>query len=465
MTAMEDVPAGRAAALGWLRVAAVLGTLCSCHGTATSPAAHRAPGREVLAITHVTLIDPSRASVPEADMTILIEGDRITAVGPSASTAIPAGAAVHDASGRFAIPGLWDAHVHVSQIRVESIPLLLANGVTSVRDMGSDLADVRRWRDIRSSGGLAPRVFSPGPKLAGEGEPGPDSWIVSSPDEARRAVDRLKALRVDFVKVHHKLSRSVYDAIVDRSRKHGLFFAGHATDEVPNLVAVAAGQRTIEHGRGLIPCSPRARARISSDPALTPLAAFCAPQSASEQILPAMARAGVWFTPTLVSWRGRTLDRDAVAALDGVRHVPPALEERWRGNEPVDAFEAELLAEFGPLTARAARMGVRLLTGGDAGDPNVVPGFALQDELRLFVEAGVPPLQALRAATIEPARALGVAHAMGSIAPGKAADVVLLAASPLADIRNTRRIVAVVLNGRWLTAEQLRALIPAAPGA
>jgi hypothetical protein len=210
----------------------------------------------------------------------------------------------------------------------------------------------------------------------------------------------------------------------------------------------------------MLPCSARVRARIRSEAALARLAAFCATEPEAELILPAMARAGVWFTPTLVSWRGRTLDRDAVAALDGVALTPPALEERWRGNEPVDTFEAELLAEFGPLTARAARTGVRLLTGTDSGDPNVVPGFSLHDELRLFVEAGVPAIEAIGAATIEAARSLGVADVVGSIEPGKAADVVLLAADPLADIRSTRRIVAVVLNGRWLPESELRALLP-----
>ncbi len=449
------MPRGR-----WLPLSVALGMLCSCHGAATTPA--KTPRRDVLAITHVTLIDPGRGPAPEADVTIVVEGSRIARVGPSASIAIPEGAVVHDATGRFAIPGLWDAHVHVSQVTDDSIPLLLVNGVTAVRDMGSDLADIRRWRDIRRSGGLAPRVYSPGPKLDGDGEAGPDTWIVTSPEQARRTVNRLKAMGVNFIKVHRALSRAVFDAIVDQSRADGFFIAGHPTGEYPAMVAIAAGQRTIEHGRGMLPCSARARARIRSEAALARLETFCAPESEADRLLPAMARAGAWFTPTLVSWRGRTLDRAAVAALDGIAHTPAALEELWRGDEPVDAFEAELTAEFGPLAARAARTGVKLLAGSDSGDPNVVPGFALQDELRLLVEAGVPPLQAISAATIEPARAFGVADAVGSIEPGKAADIVLLAADPLADIRNTRRIVALVLSGRWLSARQLSALLPPA---
>jgi len=136
--------------------------------------------------------------------------------------------------------------------------------------------------------------------------------------------------------------------------------------------------------------------------------------------------------------------------------LPAPLEKWWGTPEPAPGpLELELLSEFGPLTASAYRAGIRLLAGSDAGDPNVVPGFALHDEMQLFVEAGVPPLVAIRSATLEPARALGVSERVGSIERNKAADVVLLGADPLADIRNTRRIVAVVLNGRLVTAAQL----------
>lgn len=433
--------------------------LLACHQPPAATAM-AATGSSVYAITHVTVIDPDAGARP--DLTIVIDGDRIREVGPSATTAIPSDAAVHEAAGQFAIAGLWDAHVHVSQMTVDSIPLLIANGVTGVRDMGSDLAEIARWRAIRRDGGLAPRVFSPGPKLDGVGTAGPDSWIVTTADEARAAVDRLHAQGADFIKVHYRLPRVAYDAIADECRKTGLAFAGHAADAYPPVVAIAAGQRTIEHGRAMLPCTPEQRTRVHADPRFEFVASLCAADTTTDQILSAMARAGVWLTPTLVSWRGMALDPASAAKLDGFRRAPAALTKRWYGDEPSappQPLEREILAQYGPLAARAARAGVHLLAGTDIGDPFVVPGFALHDELRLFVEAGVTPLQALRSATIEPARALGVAETLGSIAPGKAADVVLLTADPLADIRNTRRISAVVLGGRWLSATQLGALL------
>ena len=457
--------AGLLLALVMIRVAP------ACHevpAKAASPAVppepvQEAPARRALAITHVTLIDPLSGARP--DITIVIDGEQISEVGPSSSIAIPAGAAVYDGLGRFAVPGFWDAHVHVSQIGVDSIRLMVANGVTSVRDMGSAFADITRWRSIRTAGGLAPRVFSSGPMIDGRGEEGYDNWVVSTPADARLAVYRLKQIGVDFIKVHGGLSRPVYEALAAESRREGLFFAGHTGAGYPPLLAAAAGQRTIEHGRGMVPCSPQERARLRADSSLSRLASICAPESVAAQILPAMARANVWFTPTLVSWRGHRLTPNDVARLNGASYLTPTLKAKWGEPEPPPGpMELELLSELGPLTASADRAGVHLLTGSDAGDPYVIPGFAVHDEMQLFVEAGVPPLVALRSATLEAARALGVDDKIGSIERGKAADVVLLAADPLADIRNTRRVVTVIVNGRRFDEEHLAALLGALRG-
>jgi len=412
-----------------------------------------------MAITHVTLIDPG--SGPRPDVTIVMVGHRITAVGPSASTPVPAHAQVHDETGHFAVPGFWDAHVHLSQMGIESMPLFVANGVTGVRDMGSTFEDIVRWRQARSAGQPAPRIFAPGPKLDGKGEPWNDNWLVTSPEAARRAVDDLKAYGVDFIKVHGGLSRPVYDAVADESRKKGLFFSGHVGADYPAAWAAKSGQRTIEHGSHMVPCSESVRAQLRADPKLAPtLTWVCA--DTNDDVLPELARAGVWLTPTLVSWRGKVMMHKDAPTLEGFRYVTEALEKHWLGDGEETAplpIEREVFAQFGPLAAHAHRAGVHLLVGTDIGDPYVVPGFALHDEMQLFVEAGIPPLVALRSATLEAARALGVADTTGSIEAGKSADVVVLEADPLANIRNTRRIGAVVLNGQWYDRAKLTALL------
>jgi amidohydrolase family protein len=431
-------------------------------GAPTPFAAEIADQDSTHAITHATVIDPVRGALEQRDMTILIRGGRIVAVGPAESVPIPPGAFVHDASGRYVIPGLWDAHVHLSQVGPKAFPLFLANGITSVRDMGSDLAEVSRWKAARAAGALLPRIITPGPKLDGGSflerllGSSREKRILTSPADARRAVDELKAQGVDFIKVHNRLRPAVYDAIVAQCRIDHLPFAGHLPMAGP-LAAAAAGQRTIEHGRGMLICSPDTWARIRSDPKAHADSEYCAPLEVQPALFPALVQAGTWFTPTLVSWRGHAMVGDPalrgwLAALPGHSAVWSALRSHWKdmaGPTPT-AFERQLLGQFGALAAAASRAGVPLLAGTDLGDPYVIPGFALHDELELMVAAGVTPLAAIQSATSEPARAFGLTETLGAVATGQAADLVLLDGDPLADIRNTRRIAAVVWNGHWL---------------
>lgn len=415
-----------------------------------------------LAITHVTVIDPANGATERRDMTIIIRGARIVLVGPTAKVDIPSSAVVHDASGHFVTPGFWDAHVHLSQVGPDAFPLFIANGITSVRDMGSDFAQVLQWKAARAAGALMPRVISPGPKLDGGsfiqrmlGSGNREQRILTSPADARRTVDELKAQGVDFIKVHNRLTPPLYDAVVAECRKDQLPFAGHLPVAGP-LAAAAAGQRTIEHGRGMLLCSADTWARIRSDHRAQADAEYCAPLEVQSALFPALLHLGTWFTPTLVSWRGHAMVGDRslarwLAALPGHSAVWPALRHHWddmAGPTPT-AFERELLGQFGALAAAASRAGVPLLAGTDLGDPYVIPGFALHDELELMVAAGMTSLAALQSATSEPARAFGLTQTVGTVAPGQAADLVLLDGDPLADIHNTRRIYAVVLNGRW----------------
>jgi amidohydrolase family protein len=415
------------------------------------------------AISHATVINPVDGASEYRDTTIVIHGERIVSVGPSASVVIPSEAVVHDASGRFVIPGLWDAHVHLSQVGSNAFPLLVANGITSVRDMGSDFRQILQWRAARAAGALIPRIIAPGPKLDGGSfvmrvavrftKWKHEMRFLSSPADARRAVDELKAQGVDFIKVHNHLTPELYGAIVAESRKDQLTFAGHLPEAGP-LAAAAAGQRTIEHGRGMLLCSPDVWARIRSQAHAA--AQYCAPSEIQAALFPALLHAGTWFTPTLTSWRGNAMVGNPalttlLAALPGRPEVWPALRSHWDDMGSTSTpFERELMGQFGALTAAASRAGVPLLAGTDLGDPYVIPGFALHDELALMVAAGVTPLVALQSATSEPARAFGLTDTVGAVASGQAADLLVLDGDPLADIDNTRRIFAVVLNGRWL---------------
>ena len=213
------------------------------------------------AITHVTVINPSVGSDERHDMTILIQDSMIVSVQESAEARIPSGTQIHDERGRYAIPGLWDVHVHLTQVGPRAFPLLLANGVTSVRDMGSDLIEIRQWQEARVQGALIPRILTPGPKLDGMTyEDGlhapyrPDRFVVTSPETARAIVDALKTAKVDFIKVHNGMNPQIYEAIAKEAHRVGLPFDGHLPMEGP-LAAVAAGQRTLEHGQRMLLCS------------------------------------------------------------------------------------------------------------------------------------------------------------------------------------------------------------------
>jgi hypothetical protein len=188
------------------------------------------------AITHATVINPANGSDELPEMTILVRGGLITAVGTVQSTVIPAGAVVHDVAGRFVIPGLWDAHVHLSQVGSKAFPLFVSNGITSVRDMGSDFHQIQNWRAERTGGAAIPRILAPDPKLRGGSfiehigvrftKWKHEIRIVTSAADAREAVDELKVQGVDFIKVHSNLSPELYDAIASESHKVHFEFSG-----------------------------------------------------------------------------------------------------------------------------------------------------------------------------------------------------------------------------------------------
>lgn len=423
-------------------------------------------GSHLQAITHVTVIDPGSGGDEQRDMTILFRDSVILAVEKSAQARIPSGTEVHDERGRYVMPGLWDTHVHLTQVGPKAFPLFLANGITSVRDMGSDLIEIRQWQAARSQGAMIPRILTPGPKLDGMTYPEslraqyrPDRFVVTSPETARAMVDVLLKAHVDFIKVHNGMTTAIYNAIAKEAHAVGLPFDGHLPEAGP-LAAAEAGQRTLEHGQHMMLCSESDWQKIRTEPAdrKADEETWCATLDVQPKMFPAIVHAGEWLTPTLTVWRsgdmiGRPNVKVLAAKLSGSTAVWPELQQWWDSemdSPPFTAFQRSLLEKAPAMAAAASRAGVKLLAGTDLGDPYVVPGYSLHDELELMVAAGVPTLKALQSATSEPAAAFGLSSTVGTIAPGQAADLVLLDADPLLDISNTRRIHAVVPNGKWV---------------
>jgi len=425
-----------------------------------------------LALVHAIVIDGTDQA-PRTDMTVVIDGGRITLVAPSAQTEPPRGARVVDATGKFLIPGFWDMHVHLSQWPPAALGLLVAYGVTGVRDMGSSLASVAGWRRAIESGmTIGPRIVAAGAILDGPGHVSPERISVSSEAEGRRVVDSLADAGADFIKVYEYLSRDAFLAIAAEARVRKLAVVGHVPRSVGAAAAAAAGQRSVEHLSGVPLSCPFSMRMAAHTPGMSGFMPPCGDDRAREDVFSRFKASGTWVTPTLVAYRGAARATDGAAlgasAEPRMRYVTPELRKHWddqiaKWPRLVPSGYRRGLADMYTRVARAAHSaGVSMLAGSDLGNTLVFAGSGLHDELELLVGAGLSPLEALQSATSGPARFLGIADSIGTIATGKTGDLVVLDADPLADIRNTRRIFAVVRNGALLDRGALDRIVSSA---
>lgn len=461
-----------------------------------------------LAIRGVTIVDVSDGSL-SSDQTVLVEGNRIVAVAPVAEVAVPDDADVIDAPDGYLIPGLWDMHAHTSSIPITRdifFPLFIANGVIGIRSMAADcfeseqpdcieegfadpypsIYDFKAWREQIQAGTLiGPRIVAGSYYLDG---PGPDEQSTpfkpGTAEHARQHARILEERGVDFAKIYNFIPREAYFAFTDEANRLGLQFAGHAPEGVRASEASEAGQRSIEHAAFTNvgeECSAREdeiRRRIraefeSEEPQIIPIwldmvgsydAAKCA------KVFETFIRNETWVTPTLVSGARLPSEIEFSWSEDPrLRYLPREEREVWsKMEEDLDAIggnpeQHQPLVHFQrEVTLAMHRAGVPLLAGSDAGVPGVFAGFGLHGELEVLVAIGLTEAEALRAATLEPARYLNAVDTLGTVAVGKLADLVLLDANPLEDIRNTQTIRAVVANGRLLRRADLERLLEVA---
>jgi imidazolonepropionase-like amidohydrolase len=464
-------------------VAALIAATTATAASAQAPAAGRT------AVTNVTVIDVTTGRRSPA-RTVLIEGGRITGVGPTRPSNFRMPTHVVDGRGKYLIPGLWDMHVHLGERGETALPLLLAYGVTGARDlhlavMNATARAVALRDDVTTTRTLGPRLVV-GTIVAGpDGAVGEPTMLTAATAEEGRAVVRsLAAQRANLVKVRGSLDRATYFAILDEARRIRLPVDGHVAYSLGAAEASDAGQRTIEHvEEGVLagctardsafraeiravqqqPMSPRRRAGVI---AILARMSEAIDSSSCLALGRRLAANGTAFTPTIAVQR-LALDRFDLPRLtdEERRYVPPAMQqwhdsalsairpdtgERWRRN-----FRRKLTIV--PLMHRA---GVTILAGTDFGPQGYfVPGLSLHQELGLLVEAGLTPLQALQTATVNPARAMHATDSLGTISIGKVADLVLLDADPTLDVANARRVRAVFVQGRYLDRPALDTLL------
>ena len=409
-----------------------------------------------LAITGVNVVDVVEGRIV-ANSTVVVTGNTISSV--TRNGAPPGDARLVDGRNRFLVPGLWDMHAHIQGNEKAWLPLYVANGVTGIRDMGADLDFILDIREATSSGRtLGPRIVAAGPILDDAPADWPFRIRVKTPDEGRAAVQLLERRGVDLIKVHNFTPRDVFFAIADEARRQQLPVAGHVPLKVTIPEGIDAGMVTIEHmsenGRVWKACSGGARYRPDA----------CRP------FFEMLARRHVWQTPTLVALSEIAVIGTPASAIsrDQLAYANKTFLEMHARNQSFFLKRPEIVGIFKDLaevakvvTRDMAAAGVGILAGCDA----MIAGFCVHDELATMVAGGMTPAAALQTATVNPARYLGRETALGTIAAGRSADLVLLDANPLEDIANVRRIRAVITAGRFLDRSALDRLLTQARAA
>lgn len=444
-------------------------------GCVLIPVGHAAAQRTAvdLFVAGGTVIDVRTGELLR-DRTIVIRGDTIVAIADARGARDYRPAATIDARGKFVIPGLWDMHMHfgggdslIAENRV-LLKLFVAHGIVAVRDAAGDLSEqVLAWRDSVAAGSLAgPTIFTSGPKIEGINSIWPGDREVATRAGVDSALDWLQSRRVDFVKLtDNTLAPDLFRYALGEIRKRGLKSSAHIPRDVPVREAVDSGLGSIEHLSYAVRAGTE---RPGQPPARDMIAGFDSSVAMATYRL--MARRGTAITPTLnisrvLAW----LDSEDHSRDDYLKYIGPGLRAtyQWRVERAAGADSATIARRHAMYDFTSARLpmlsaaGVTILAGTDAGFLNSFdyPGIGLHDELRLLVRAGLTPLQALQASTINGARFLGREARHGTVEVGRAADLVILDRNPLADIEATRAIRGVVLRGKYLDRQRLDALL------
>jgi imidazolonepropionase-like amidohydrolase len=426
-----------------------------------------------LVLNNVTVVDV-RTGTLQPDQTVIVEGNHIAFVGPGKTAKAPRNARSVNCRGLFLIPGLWDMHVHLAfgdwfpDAQDISLRLFVANGVTGVRDMGSELDVVQHWRNEIETGRLiGPRIRTSGPMLDGPKPRFPSSIAIATPEDARRAVADLKRRGADFIKLQSLIPRDAVFAIADEAKKQEISFEGHVPDSVRASEMSEAGMKSFEHLIGIFEGSSpieddflkgnktEGRFLASYDPArATALAAI-------------LAKNQTWQCPTLVWERGGNLiDVSDFSKDTRVKYVPASWKTKtWKRftDEITQGYGTDDLATRKKFIEKELEVvgilhkaGVLFLAGTDTpAGVHIFPGFSLHEELQRFVAARFTPLEALQTATLNPALFFGMEGQLGTVEKGKLADLVLLNANPVEDIANTQKVAGVVSNGHYYSRADL----------
>ena len=413
---------------------------------------------------NVSLIPMDSERVLE-DQTVLVSDGVIQAIGTGDQIQVPDDALIVDGHGKYLMPGLVDMHVHIEG--ENDMLLFVANGVTSVRNLWGNTGKKLRLgmpdqlelrRQIEQGRLLGPTIYTSGPVMEGEPSFHPVAEVFPSPQAAAQSVAWQKTQGYDFIKVYDHLSAEVYRAILDAARANGLPVVGHVPFAVGLENVLTGGQQTIEHLTGYL------------DPDAVE---FIIPQDQLDEYAVKTRQAGVWNCVTLSEYPNSKATPEGFERLQnqpGMVYVSPGTRLFWpflymmasKSHTYQGADYPQRIAELNRQMVRALHTaGAGILLGTDAVQPYHLPGFSIHEELALLVEAGLSPYEALLSGTRSPAQVMGKQAEFGTVQVGRRADLILLEDNPLTDVSHIQERAGVMLRGRWLTENQLQAMLAA----
>jgi imidazolonepropionase-like amidohydrolase len=465
------VRTGGSLALGAIAVAA---GACA-PSAAPAPAARQqdaTDGAGVVAFANVTVL-PMDGERTLPGHTVLVRDGRIAALGPAAQVTVPVGATRVDGTGRYLMPGLAEMHAHVpgpqagAEWMEQLLFLYVANGVTTIRGMLGAPNQLEVRDRIARGELLGPRFIVGAPSLNGNSAPDPAT--------AERLVREHAAAGYDFLKLHPRLQRPVYDAIVRTAREVGLTWAGHVSADVGLEHTLATRQSTVDHLDGFLEAaaSDEVRARMAAGSVGLGDMVRATDPARVRDLARATREAGTWNVPTQYLWENFASTEPVERLTDRpeFRYVPPQMRAGWaqqkRGmnqnfdDTGVTAEDRALWVQRRNEALKAlADAGAPLLLGSDAPQMFNVPGFSIVHEARAMAAAGLTPYQILESGTRNVGRYasadLGLPGDFGTVAVGQRADLLLLEANPLDDVGNLSRRAGVMVNGRWLGEAEIQ---------
>ena len=406
-----------------------------------------------LAITGATLVDGTGAA-PVEDAAVVIHKGRIVAAGPRAKVKIPHGAQIVDAQGKTILPGLWDMHAHFEQ--VEWGPIYLAAGVTTVRDCGNELEFITAVRDAIAQGrGLGPRLLLAG-VVDGSGPMAIGVERVDTPEQARLWTNRYHAAGFQQMKIYSSVTLENLKAVADEAHHLGMTVTGHVPQGLTAYQTVPAGEDQINHISYIAdimqPPLPDNATRAERRNAAANLDVDSAE---AKKALTFLKDHHTVVDPTIALFElfTATTAKPPASFEPGINKIPQVLAQQLTDvgppNENSEVGE-KIFQKSIAIVGALHRSGVPIMAGTD----QAVPGHSLHREIELYVQAGFTPMEAIQAATLVPARVLGLEKETGTVEKGKRADLILINGNPLEDIHNTRNVEYVITNGTmYHTAE------------